>query len=154
MFACKQSVLAEFFDLQKAYYITWRYHILHQLSSLKIIGNIGVFIQFFLHNRTFRVRVSSSVSSSYTQYEGVPQGCILSTTIFLIVINNIITSLPIGVKSSLYVADPSILLDPPPQHSNRLYKMLYKIFLLGPLIMVSDFQLLNPIQFPSPAPIQ
>ena len=107
-FARKQSVLAIFFDLEKAYDTTWRYHILHQLSSLKIIGVMGVFIQSFLHNRTFHVQVASSVSSSYTQYEGVPQGCDLSTTLFLIAINNIIASLPIDIRSSLYVDDLAI----------------------------------------------
>ena len=68
---------------------------------------MGVFIQSFLHNQTC-VQVASSVSSSYTQYEGVPQGCVLSTTLFLIAINIIISSLPIGVRSSFYVDDLAI----------------------------------------------
>lgn len=45
------------------------------------------------------------MSSHFTQYEGVPQGCVLSTTLFLLAINNVVATLPAGVRSSLYVDD-------------------------------------------------
>lgn len=41
VFACKESVLTVFFDLEKAYDTNWRYHILHQLSSIDISGSTG-----------------------------------------------------------------------------------------------------------------
>lgn len=107
-FARRESVLAVFFDLEKAYDTTWRYHILHQLYSLGIKGNMAVFIESFLSHRSFRVQVSSSISSSFTQFEGVPQGSVLSTTLFLIAVNNIVSTLPPGVRSSLYVDDLAI----------------------------------------------
>ncbi len=107
-FACRESVLAVFFDLEKAYDTIWRYHILHQLASLGLKGNMAVFIQSFLSHRSFRVQISSSISSSFTQYEGVPQGSFLSTTLFLIAVNGIISTLPLGVRSSLYVDDLAI----------------------------------------------
>ena len=107
-FARRESVLAVFFDLEKAYDTTWRYHILHQLPSLGLSGNMAVFIQSFLSHRSFRVQVSSSISSSFTQYEGVPQGSVLSTTLFLIAVNGIVSTLPLGVRSSLYVDDLTI----------------------------------------------
>lgn len=107
-FARRESVLAVFFDLEKAYDTTWRYNILNQLSSLGLHGNMAVFIQSFLSHRSFRVQVSSSVSSSFTQFEGVPQGSVLSTTLFLIAVNGILSSLPLTVRSSLYVDDLAI----------------------------------------------
>ena len=69
---------------------------------------MAVFIQSFLSHRSFRVQVSSSISSSFTQYEGVPQGSVLSTTLFLIAVNGIVSTLPLGVRSSLYVDDLTI----------------------------------------------
>ena len=107
-FARRESVMAVFFDLEKAYDTTWKYHILHQLRFLGINGNMAVFIQSFLSHRSFRVRVSSVISSSFTQFEGVPQGSVLSTTLFLIAVNDIVSTLPPGVRSSLYVDDLAI----------------------------------------------
>ncbi len=48
VFARRESLLAIFFDLDKAYDTTWRYHILHQLTSLGLKGNMAVFIQSLL----------------------------------------------------------------------------------------------------------
>ena len=56
----------------------------------------------------FRVQAASSISCSMTQFEGVPQGCVLSATLFLIAIHYIISSLLTGVWSSLYVHDLAI----------------------------------------------
>lgn len=106
--ARQESVLAVFFDLEKAYDTTWKYHILQQLTFFGITGNMSFFIQSFLRDRTFRVRVAASTSPSFPQFEGVPQGSVLSTTLFLIAINNIVSTLPIGIRSSLYVDDLAI----------------------------------------------
>ncbi len=91
-FARREPVLAVFFDLEKAYDTTWQYHILQQLPSLGLRGNMAIFIQSFLSHRSFWVQISS-ISSSFTQY-GVPQGSVLSTTPFLIAVNDIISTLP------------------------------------------------------------
>ena len=85
-FASKQVVLAVFFDLEKAYDTTWRYHILHQLYSWNITGNMEIFLQSLLSHRSFQVRIANTLSPSYTQYEGVPQGSVLSTTLLLLLL--------------------------------------------------------------------
>ena len=121
-FARRDSVLAVFFDLEKAYDTTWRYHILRQLSLVGISGNLGVFLQNFLQNRSFRVRVASSCSPSFRQIEGVPQGSVLSTTLFLLAINDIVSVLPSGVRSSLYVDDFAIYASD--SSSSRLHFLL------------------------------
>ena len=111
-FAQKQHVLTVFFDMEKAYDTSWRYHnILHQLSSWGIKGNLGVFIQSFLSSRVFTVRLARTMSSSFTQHEGVPQGSVLlvsTSLLFLVAINGITSSLPIGVRASVYVDDFAI----------------------------------------------
>ena len=47
------------------------------------------FIQKKMSNRSFNVRVGSTLSDVYDQEQGVPQGCIMSTTLFNIKINDI-----------------------------------------------------------------
>ena len=104
-FSRRQSVIAVFFDLEKAYDTTWKYHILRVLRSFNFDGNIAVFLKNFLSSRSFQVRIRSHLSRSFLQHEGVPQGSVLSTTLFLLAINGIISSLPPQVSASLYVDD-------------------------------------------------
>ena len=64
-----------------------------------------MFIQSFLEDRTIQVRVGSNLSDLYDQEQGVPQGSILSTTLFNIKINNIVACLNSKTDGSLYVDD-------------------------------------------------
>ena len=104
-FAEKRHLLAVFFDLEKAYDTAWRHGILQNLFNAGIRGLMGLFIQFFLSNRTFKVKLGSIVSSLYPQHEGVPQGSVLSCTLFALAINNITSCLPDSVRCTLYVDD-------------------------------------------------
>ena len=52
-----------------------------------------------------QVRVGSTLSDQFEQAQGVPQGSILSTTLFNIKINNIINCLDPKTEGSLYVDD-------------------------------------------------
>ena len=52
-----------------------------------------------------QVRVGSTLSDLYDQEKGVPQGSILSTTLFNIKINNIVTFLDNQTDGSLFVDD-------------------------------------------------
>ena len=71
-----------FFDLEKAYDTTWKYGILKDLHEAGLRGRMPVFISKFLDNRNFRVRIGSTFSDSFEQEMGVPQGSILSVTLF------------------------------------------------------------------------
>ena len=94
-----------FFDLEKAYDTTWRYGILRDLHDLGLKGRLPTFIESFLAERTIQVRVGSTLSDEFEQEEGVPQGSILSTTLFNIKINNIMSCLDPKTDGSLYVDD-------------------------------------------------
>ena len=94
-----------FFDLEKAYDTTWRYGILKDIHRLGLRGRLPTFIENFLADRTMQVKVGSSLSDYYDQEEGVPQGGVLSTTLFNIKINDIVKCLGNLTDCSLYVDD-------------------------------------------------
>ena len=104
-FIKKEHLTAVFFDLEKAYDTTWKYGIMRDLNDFGLKGRLPHFIDNFLSNRNFKVRVGTTLSDLQGQEEGVPQGSILSVTLFSIKINNIVKTLNPGVDCSLYVDD-------------------------------------------------
>ena len=58
-----------------------------------------------MENRSFKVRLNSTFSDSFSQDTGVPQGSILSTTLFGLKINSVVKCLSSNTDSSLYVDD-------------------------------------------------
>ena len=94
-----------FFDLEKAYDTTWRYGILKDIHKLGLRGRLPTFIENFLADRAMQDRVGSSLSDYYDQEQGVPQGGVLSTTLFSIKINDIVKCLGNLTDCSLYVDD-------------------------------------------------
>ena len=79
--------------------------LMRDLSDFGFKGRLPIFIDNFLSNKNFKVRVGTTLSGLQGQDEGVPQGSILSVTLFSIKINNIVKALNPGVDCSLYVDD-------------------------------------------------
>ena len=104
-FIKREHVVAVFFDLEKAYDTTWRYGILKDLHNFGLKGRLPNCIKSFLEDRTIQVRVGSTLSDLYDQEQGVPQGAILSTTLFNVKLNEIINCLDYKTDGSLYVDD-------------------------------------------------
>ena len=75
------------------------------LHGFGLRGRLPNFISSFLHDRSFKVWVGSTFSDSHPQEMGVPQGSILSVTLFSVKINSITQCLKPGVDCSLYVDD-------------------------------------------------
>ena len=107
-FAKKQHTVGVFFDLEKAYDTTWKGGIMKDLHEIGLRGRLPLFVDNFLQRRKFKVRVGNIYSSLHSQEEGVPQGSILSPTLFSIKINNIVKTIPSNIERSLYVDDLSI----------------------------------------------
>ena len=104
-FLNKQEVVSIFFDLEKAYDTTWKYGILKDLHEAGLRGRMPIFISNFLENRNFRVRLGSTFSDPFDQEMGVPQGSILSVTLFSLKINSLAKILSEDVQGSLFVDD-------------------------------------------------
>ncbi|GFV87622.1 probable RNA-directed DNA polymerase from transposon X-element [Trichonephila clavipes] len=107
-FVKKQYNISVFFDIKKAYDMSWRYGILRDLYAMDIRGNLPVFIKNFLNNRSFQVRLLSFYSNIFIQEQGVPQGSVLSALLFIIKINSITHHINQGIQCSLYVDDVQI----------------------------------------------
>ena len=107
-FASKKVSVGVFFDLAKAYDTTWRYGILRDLHLMGLRGNLPKFIREFLRERKFHVVVGSAHSTERMQIAGIPQGCILSVTLFAIKINSISSIIPKHIHHSLFVDDVQI----------------------------------------------
>ena len=81
------------------------HEIMRDLHGFGLGGHLPISIAHFLKDRSFKVRVRSTFSDSHLQEMGVPQGSILSVTLFSVKINRITQCLKPGVDCSLYVDD-------------------------------------------------
>ena len=104
-FLNKQEVVSIFFYLEKAYDTTWKYGILKDLHEAGLRGRMPIFISKFLDNRNFKVRIGSTFSDPFEQEMGVPQGSILSVTLFSLKINSLDKVFSKDVEGSLNVDD-------------------------------------------------
>ena len=95
-----------YLDFRKAFDLVSHEHLIYKLSKYGIKGKILGWIKDFLNDRTQRVVIRGTASSTRIVTSGVPQGSILGPILFLIFIND----LPLEVLSRLSLfADDSKL---------------------------------------------
>ena len=88
-----KQTAAIFLDLEKAYDQLWRGGVLEELKKAGISGQLFNYVRDFLQDRSFQVRVDDVLSDTYTQDNGVPQGSVISPTIFNLVLNRVTKSI-------------------------------------------------------------
>ena len=76
---------------------------MRDLHAMDLRGRLPLLIQIFLSERKFQVRIGASLSDFYDQEMGVPQGSILSVTLFIVKINSITRCIRNSVDKSLFV---------------------------------------------------
>ena len=104
-----KHTIVVFFDIMKAYDTAWKRGILKRLSEFGLRGNLPTFIKNFLSNRQIKVKIGSTLSNPRDVEEGVPQGSVLSCTLFAIAMDTIVQKLEsTQVKTCLYVDDLTI----------------------------------------------
>ena len=103
-----EYTMALFLDIEKAFDMCSRWGILKKMHNMGLRGKLPIFVENFMKNRSFRVKVNNSFSNIKVQKNGVPQGSVLSPTLFIIMINDILDNPPEGIKLSLYADDVAI----------------------------------------------
>ena len=104
-FQAKKVMLAAFIDLQKAFDKVWKDGLLVKLLRCGIHGNMYRWTKSYLHNRRARVLVNGQCGQKVLLRQGVPQGGVLSPTLFILFINDIVADLPKGIHAALYADD-------------------------------------------------
>jgi len=84
----KRNVLSAFIDVEKAYDMV-NTEVLSKLLRYGISGRMFNFIRSSLSNRTFQVRIGSTLSMTKRLDNGIPQGSVLSPIPFSLMINDL-----------------------------------------------------------------
>ena len=101
----KKKILAVFFDLSKAFDKVWKEGLLLKLLWAGVHGKMYEWLSDFLFNRTARVKLDGMISRQVKLRGGVPQGGVVSPTLFLVYMNDITTTVPRLVSNTLHADD-------------------------------------------------
>ena len=77
---------------------------MEDLHDIGLGGRLPNFVSNFLSDRSFNVRIGSTLSDTFKQEQGIPQGSILSPTLFNVKINYFVKCVN-DTDSSLYEDD-------------------------------------------------
>ena len=101
----KKHTLAVWLDMEKAFDKVWRDGLRLKLRRCGVTGKMYTWISQYLYNRQARVKLQGHKSKKRLLTQGVPQGGVLSPTLFLIFIDDIVKELPKGVQGAIYADD-------------------------------------------------
>ncbi|GFS37401.1 putative RNA-directed DNA polymerase from transposon BS [Trichonephila inaurata madagascariensis] len=85
-----RHTMAAFLDVSKAFDRVWKYKLLSKCFGVFCIkGKALPWISNFLNHRNFCVNFHATFSDYYKTYQGIPQGCVLSPTLFSLFISGV-----------------------------------------------------------------
>ena len=106
----KEYCIAVFLDIAQAFDTVWHHGLVQKILDLGLLGNLPCFLSDFLKMRKLAVRIGTTSSSQYPLHSGVPQGSVLSPTLFNIMINDIFDGCHPSIQTSLYADDGAMWL--------------------------------------------
>ena len=105
----RESVVAVFFDVEKAYDMMWGEGLLIRLSKLGIKGRMYRWIRDVLFGRFKYIYISKNREEIlWETCTGTPQGSIISPLLFNILINEVFTGIETEMGVSLFADDGAI----------------------------------------------
>ena len=104
-FQHKKQTLTVWIDLQKAVDTVWTDGLLLKLKKCNIAGNMFRWIKSYLHNRRARIVIDNTKTKKIFLRHGVPQGGVISPTLFLVFMNDLPKKCPSPVKCAMYADD-------------------------------------------------
>ena len=104
-FQDKKHTLAVWIDLEKAFDKVWKEGLKLKLHQCCVAGRMYKWIGQYMHNRKAKVQIKQHLSKKRTLRQGVPQGGVLSPTLFLIFIRDILHRMPKNIQGAIYADD-------------------------------------------------
>ena len=104
----KKYCIATMLDISQAFDKVWHHGLLMKIKTAGLSGDLPKFIQQMLQNRRIRVKIGGEFSDWRGLGCGVPQGSVLSPTLFSIYINDIFNQVPEEVQYSLFADDGAL----------------------------------------------
>lgn len=94
----EEYCFAIFLNIAQAFNTVWHHGLSMKLQSMGLTGNLPHFVSAFLAMCKIFVRHNNVTSPSYPVHLGVPQGAVLSSTLFIIMINDLFANCPPAVQ--------------------------------------------------------
>ena len=116
------TTLAVFVDFKGAYDSIWRGKLMEKLLSLGVKGKMARWIYLSLNQRFCATRVNSSTSKYKQQRRGLPQGSVMSPSLFNVMINDLppLLQTSTGIKAALFADDLVLWLSLPKKKEKEL----------------------------------
>ena len=124
----RETTLVVYVDFKDAYGSVWRSKLLEKLNTIGIKGKMIKWIYNFINQRYCATRYADVMSKFKQQRRGLPQGSVISPTLFNIMINDLpsrITKTK-DVKCALYADDLAIWTNTPRTQHNKLSENMTK----------------------------
>ena len=104
-FQDKQNTLTVWIDMENAYDRVWKDGLRLKLQKSSVMGCMYQWISQYPTNRKAQVHQNGTYSRKKTLKKGVPQGGVLSPTLFLVFINDLVRDMPRKVQGAIYADD-------------------------------------------------
>lgn len=104
-FSRQEQTTAVFIDLKNAYDRVWTHKVTENMRRIGFKGRIISFIQNFLQHRTFNIQLGTTESDTGCMQNGIPQGSVLSCTLFNIVFDDVLNNIDPSIKYCAFADD-------------------------------------------------